>query len=88
MTDNPKCPHCGKDNDGHTMLGNVLHVPHDGDVSLCAYCGGCGVFEHGGIRTPTDDEQRDFDADPRLRRARAVLAIISMRNAIEWVTKH
>jgi hypothetical protein len=34
----PTCPSCGTVLDGFTGIGNE-HVPQDGDVSFCVYCG-------------------------------------------------
>jgi hypothetical protein len=69
------CPWCGKRNDIHHQVDSP-GVPKPGDVSLCWACRRTSVYGHlGGLRRPTDDEQREIDADPRIQRALRTMAV-------------
>jgi hypothetical protein len=73
-----RCRACRKDNGSHTSAGPIPRVPHDGDVSLCLYCGTWSVFENGALRPPTGDEQAWIDADPNCGRAARIAAFVFM----------
>jgi len=75
-----QCRACGKDNAAHTNAGASLNVPHDGDFTLCLYCGEWSVFEGGALREPTPDEAALIAADPACIRASVVRrAVMSKR---------
>jgi hypothetical protein len=58
------CRVCGGANDDATHTGSVPRVPHDGDYSLCAYCGTWSIFERGELRAPTIAEAVSIANDP------------------------
>lgn len=72
------CPHCGAGNNGHMAAGPLPAVPHDGDLSLCAYCGRWAIFEGGGLRKPNAAERADIAANPDCKRAQAVVVQANM----------
>lgn len=75
------CRVCGKGNAGHTPAGALPAVPHDGDYSLCAYCGAWSVFDGAGLRAPTPAEIAEIEADPDCAAAlRIVETIEALRN--------
>lgn len=67
-----QCRACGKSNDAHTCAAALPYVPHDGDLSLCAYCGTWSVFERGGLRAPTLPELAAINTNPQCIRAERV----------------
>lgn len=70
------CPHCGQFHDRATGLTGKDR-PAVGDAMLCSACGGWGVFDFDGYRSPTPEEQSDLDADDMAQRARnALLSVI------------
>jgi hypothetical protein len=73
-----RCPWCGKRNDIHSNVDSP-GVPKRGDVSLCWGCRRASVYDHfGAVRRPTDEEQREIDADPGVQRA-----LLAMANALD-----
>lgn len=69
------CPWCGKRNDTD-FKADSPGVPKPGDVSLCWGCRRVSVYDHmGTVRRPTDEEQQEIDADPRVRRAQGLMAV-------------
>lgn len=74
MTDN-ECPHCARLNEESVAVEGEHITPSDGDMSMCAHCGQWAIFDqahHGGLRKPTEAEQRTLDADPIVVRANAM----------------
>lgn len=64
------CRRCGHSNEAHTHANaSIPAVPHDGDFSLCLYCGEWSVFERGALREPTSAEQKIIRDDPQCVRA-------------------
>ena len=50
------CPYCGRHTDCDTeAYGDG--VPEVGDVSVCFYCAGVGIYTADGVRLPTDSER-------------------------------
>lgn len=70
------CRVCGKGNEAHTSADNMPRVPHDGDYSLCAYCGAWSIFEGAGFRPPTREELAAIEADPDCAHAERILQAI------------
>lgn len=66
------CPHCGKVHTDH-MPVSAGPRPKKGDVSICITCGQASIFDRvpGWLRLPTDDEWRELEQTPELRRARS-----------------
>jgi hypothetical protein len=77
------CPWCGKRNDMHHNM-DAPGVPKPDDVSLCWGCHRPSVYGHlGGLRRPTEDEQREIDADPNVQRAlRTMAAAVDPADAV------
>lgn len=64
QTTRATCPYCGKAND--STLGPD-RVPEDGDLSLCASCGGLQIFAADlTTRKPSADELAEIQADKAL----------------------
>lgn len=51
------CPACGKVLDAATSVGDIVHVPEDGDASVCAYCGNLMAFNKDGTLRPMTDAE-------------------------------
>jgi hypothetical protein len=77
------CPHCGAGNDTHCVVGAIPKVPHDGDISLCLYCGKWGMFEDGQLRTPDTGALRYIAGSADCRRAYAAWLLVHMRDAMK-----
>jgi hypothetical protein len=78
MNTNPvSCRRCGKSNEDQTYTGSVLRVPHDGDWSLCGYCGLWSVFDGGALREPTPDEADEIATNPEAMEAARIVAQIA-----------
>lgn len=71
-----RCRSCGKINDAHTDVDNTLKVPHDGDLSICAYCGTWSVFRGGDLHEPTPAEAAYIDTNPNCISATRVFAAL------------
>ncbi len=58
------CPHCK-----HVLdAASGETQPEDGDMTICIYCSGIGVFYEGlRVRVPTDGELREIVRHPQLR---------------------
>ena len=76
MTNDLRCRACGTSNDAHTDAKLLLHVPHDGDFSLCAYCGAWSIFDGGALREPTPDEATLIARDPDCIHAAHVCEVV------------
>lgn len=63
------CPWCRAVNDDATDVERSKAVPEAGDITVCLYCGGLGVFIDGthGKRRPTPAELYELSADPRVQ---------------------
>ena len=75
------CPHCGEGNDTHHVMGALPKVPHDGDISLCLYCGKWGQFERGKLRPPDAAALRYIARSADCRRAYALWMLARTRDA-------
>lgn len=66
------CPHCGYRVDVATSADpNDTRAPKGGDVTLCIYCGGLGLFcDDAAIRIPTSEEYAVLLRDPDVQRLR------------------
>jgi hypothetical protein len=78
------CRVCGRANDAHTHASpGVPRAPHNGDMTICAYCGSWSIFEGGGLRAPTPSEAAMIETDPDCQRAAQTLTRIQRhRNAL------
>ena len=62
------CPNCGQEHNRSTKAKEPAagEFPKDGDCSFCWKCGSINIFEsdaEGGLRHPTESEQREIDND-------------------------
>jgi hypothetical protein len=77
------CPYCLAAFNGAARVTELGSAPEDGDVSICVVCHQVSVFQgdaSGGLRKPTDDERRVFDADAEIRTViRAMQAVDAER---------
>jgi hypothetical protein len=66
----PVCRSCGKANDAQTHANpSIPAVPHDGDFSLCLYCGVWSVFDAGILRAPDEGERNMIRTSTECQRA-------------------
>lgn len=80
----PTCLDCGVVVDGATMLDDDTAEPHDGDVSVCAYCSAVALYLDDGeggllLRRPTSAEWHDLHDLPAVQRA--IEAVTARRRA-------
>lgn len=73
------CPACGRRNDCHPEATG-FGTPEAGDVAICWGCRQVIVYDRDALgvliqRRPTPEEPAEIDADPRVARAQAVLAV-------------
>ena len=59
------------------------HVPEEGDISLCLYCGAVAIFAGSGLREASDAELTEILADPGVQLARATRKLIDIPNPAE-----
>jgi hypothetical protein len=62
------CPFCDYHHDRVSGVTGAEY-PEDGDATLCFRCGLFCIFDHdasGGLRKPTEKEQRLIDRDDRM----------------------
>lgn len=85
MSGSLSCPSCGHVNDAATGLGTEFE-PSAGAASICISCAAIGVFTGDGVNTrrPSDDERRQIEADPQVRRAVAVVKQYNRARAARW----
>lgn len=72
-----RCPHCRKLIEASSGLGMAL-VPNDGDISICARCGGVSRFDSSTLtlRRETADEEQDSRSDEGIQTAvRAIKSV-------------
>jgi hypothetical protein len=75
---NPRCPYCYNKADGYTSTSDK-EAPRTGDVTICLYCAGIGLYEVAEdktvkVRKPTPDELEDiFTNVPDMHRKVAVV---------------
>ena len=77
----PSCPHCGHMLDGYISADADNH-PEPGACTICAKCFKFSVFTETDLRTPTPEEQQEFDNDADLQ---ATLA--GVRKMFAWKNK-
>jgi hypothetical protein len=64
------CPFCDCHHDRVSEVTGAVY-PEDGDATLCFGCGRFCIFDcdaPGGLRKPTDKEQRMIDRDDRMNK--------------------
>jgi hypothetical protein len=73
----PHCPVCGTLVDGWTAIpGDPTSGPRPGDIAICLYCVTIGVYTDAlAFRRATVDEEREFMADPGVRKAFTVATL-------------
>lgn len=71
------CPYCGASNEGYTAMEEGTE-PSDGALTVCAYCCKLGVFEHGLIRKPNQEEWEELKEHPQVVQA-VQIAIVAKR---------
>jgi hypothetical protein len=67
------CPFCGEHHDRITHATKDDAAPKNGDASMCFACGAFNIVDSTtdeGMRKPTRREQRELDADRRIRDVR------------------
>jgi len=68
----PHCPVCNSVLDAHTGTDGTSVLPMDGDASICFNCVTVLAYEITsdgiGVRIPTEEEQKAFDADKDISR--------------------
>lgn len=69
-----RCAHCLHPIDRHADTEGDAK-PRGGDFSVCFYCARINVLEDDGraLRKPTPSELEEFERDPRVQRAVAVV---------------
>jgi hypothetical protein len=63
------CPFCGEHHDRISAIREEV-FPEDGDATMCFRCGAFCIIDSDsdlGMRKPTKKEQRELDADDRIR---------------------
>jgi hypothetical protein len=67
------CPLCGKQFDAATNATDANNDPKPGDWTMCLGCGVMMAFDETlKPRALTEDEQREAEADPRIRKMQHV----------------
>jgi len=65
------CAFCGYEADSAAAVNEPNAYPTDGDASLCIKCGKINLFDRhqaGGMRRPSEKEQKDLDASPNVQK--------------------
>jgi hypothetical protein len=77
------CPQCGRLLDGAMPTPDHTDAPHEGAVSLCAYCGGIAMYDENlMLRKMTEAEYREVmnsEVGPMLRFAQHKIREIGHR---------
>jgi len=80
MTREITCLRCAMVLDAHSYINPEKGAePNDGDVSICAYCGHCTIFDStspDGIRNPTPAEIQEIEAHPDFPHVEMILAAL------------
>ncbi len=63
------CLGCGAKLDGAMHIGDEIHKPEPGDVSICMHCRALTIYEAEGFRYPTDKELTKILSQENIQKA-------------------